>query len=121
MSMTRPIKSALPIIALPLYSVAGNAIAGTSVYVPSENLTKTVDQCLKDIEWIAQKTGFMVAQETLIDKNHVAGDFHADQKDAPLHFTAGCNSVSKTWGIAVSGMNIRQTFSQYQKFYALLP
>ena len=108
-------------VTVALWGVANSAIAGTSAYVTSGTLTKTVDQCLKDMKALAQKTGFTVAQETLIDKNGMAGDFHADKAGVPLHFTARCNSVSKTWGIAVSGINSDQTFSQYKKFYDLLP
>ena len=119
--MARAIKSVPSIIALLVYGVVGTAFAGTSAYVTSGTLTKTVDQCLKDMKSIAEKTGFTVAQETLIDKNGMAGDFHADKAGVPLHFTARCNSVSKTWGIAVSGINSDQTFSQYRKFYDLLP
>ena len=119
--MTRAIKSVPSIIALLVYGAAGTAIAGTSAYVTSGTLSKTVDQCLKDMKALAQKTGFTVAQETLIDKNGMAGDFHADKAEAPLHFTARCNSVSKTWGIAVSGIINDQTFLQYKKFYDLLP
>jgi hypothetical protein len=119
--MARATKSVPPIIALLVYGAAGTAIAGTSAYVTSGTLTQTVVQCLKDMKSTAEKTGFTVAQETLIDKNGMAGDFHADKAGAPLHFTARCNSVSKTWGIAVSGINNDQTFSQYKKFYDLLP
>lgn len=119
--MARAIKCILPIVALLVYGTASNAVAGTSAYVTSGNLTKTVEQCLKDMSVLAEKTGFTIAQETLMDKNGMAGDFHADKAGAPLHFTARCNSVSKTWGIAVSGINNDQTFSQYKKFYDLLP
>ena len=119
--MARAIKGIPSIIALLVCGAAGNAVAGTSAYVTSGTLTKTVDQCLKDMKSTAEKTGFTVAQETLIDKNGMAGDFHADKAGVPLHFTARCNSVSKTWGIAVSGINNDQTFSQYKKFYDLLP
>ena len=119
--MARATKSVLPIISLLVYGAAGNAIAETSAYVTSGTLTQTVVQCLKDMKSTAEKTGFTVAQETLIDKNGMAGDFHADKAGALLHFTARCNSVSKTWGIAVSGINNDQTFSQYKKFYDLLP
>ena len=119
--MARANKSVPTIIALLIYGAAGNAIAGTSAYVTSGTLTKTVDQCLKDMKSTAEKTGFTVAQETLIDKNGMAGDFHADKAGAPLHFTARCNSVSKTWAVAVSGTNSDQTFSQYKEFYDLLP
>jgi hypothetical protein len=119
--MTRAIKSILPILASLVCGAAGTAIAGASAYVTSGTMTKTVDQCLKDMKSIAEKTGFTVSRETLIDKNGMAGDFHADKAGVPLHFTARCNSVSKTWGIAVSGINNDQTFSEYKKFYDLLP
>jgi hypothetical protein len=119
--MARAIKCILPIIALLVHGAAGTAIAGTSAYVTSGTLTKTVDQCLKDLKSTGEKNGFTVAQETLFDKNGMAGDFHADKAGAPLHFTGRCNSVSKTWGIAVSGINNDETFSQYQKFFNLLP
>ena len=108
-------------VTVALCGVANSAVASTSAYVTSGTLTKTVDQCLDQMRSIAQKTGFTLAQETLIDKNGMAGDFHADKAGVPLHFTARCNSVSKTWGIAVSGINSDQTFSQYKKFYDLLP
>ena len=85
--MARAIKSVPPIITLLVYGAAGTAIAGTSAYVTSGTLTKTVVQCLKDMKSTAEKTGFTVAQETLFDKNGMAGDFHADKAGAQLHFT----------------------------------
>jgi hypothetical protein len=119
--MIKTINRSLLTVTVAVCSVTNSAVAGTSAYVTSGTLTKTVDQCLKDMKSIAEKTGFTVSQETLIDKNGMAGDFHADKAGAPLHFTARCNSVSKTWGIAVSGINNDETFSQYQKFFNLLP
>jgi hypothetical protein len=119
--MIRAINRSLLTVALVLYGVANSAVAGTSAYVTSGTLTKTVDQCLDQMRTIAQKTGFTVAQETLIDKNGMAGDFHADKAESPLHFTARCNSISKTWAVAVSGIDSDQAFSQYKKFYDLLP
>jgi hypothetical protein len=119
--MIKAINRSLLTVTVALCGVANSAVASTSAYVTSGTLTKTVDQCLDQMRSIAQKTGFTLAQETLIDKNGMAGDFHADKAGVPLHFTARCNSVSKTWGIAVSGINSDQTFSQYKKFYDLLP
>ena len=119
--MIKAINRSLLTVTVAVCSVTNSAVAGTSAYVTSGTLTQTVEQCLNQMRTIAQKTGFTVAQETLIDKNGMAGDFHADKAGAPLHFTARCNSVSKTWGIAVSGINNDQTFSQYKKFYDLLP
>ena len=119
--MTRAIRFCITATALTISAITGNAVASTSAYVTSGTLTKTVDHCLKDMKSTAEKTGFTVAQETLIDKNGMAGDFHADKAGAPLHFTGRCNSVSKTWGISVSGINNDETFSEYKKFYDLLP
>lgn len=119
--MIRAINRSLLTVTVALYGVAHSAVAGTSAYVTSGTLTKTVDQCLDQMRTIAHKTGFTIAQQTVMDRNGKAGDFHADQASASLHFTARCNSVSKTWGVAVSGLNSDQTFSQYKKFYDLLP
>jgi len=119
--MIKGINRSLLTVVLTLCGVISSAVAGTSAYVTSGTLTKTVDQCLDQMRSIAQKTGFTVAQQTVIDNNGKAGDFHADKANTSLHFTARCNSVSKTWAVAVSGINSDQTFSQYKKFYGLLP
>jgi len=86
-TMNRAIRFCITATALTISAITGNAVAGTSAYVTSGTLTKTVDQCLKDMKSTAEKTGFTVAQETLFDKNGMAGDFHADKAGAPLHFT----------------------------------
>jgi len=119
--MAKAIRHPFAVAVLVIATIESNAIAATSAYVTSGNLVKTVDQCLKDMRSIAEKSGFTVAQETLIDKNGMAGDFHADKANAQLHFTARCNSVSKTWAISVSGTNNDQTFAQFRNFYTILP
>lgn len=119
--MIKAINRSLLTVTVALYSVANSAVAGTSVYVTSGTLTQTVEQCLNQMRTIAQKTGFTDAQQTVMDKNGKAGDFHADQSSASLHFTARCNSVSKTWAVAVGGIDSDRTFTRYKKFYDLLP
>ena len=119
--MIKAINRSLLTVTVAVCSVTNSAVAGTSAYVTSGTLTQTVEQCLNQMRTIAQKTGFTDSQQTVMDRNGKAGDFHANQASASLHFTARCNSVSKTWGIAVSGINSDQTFSQYKKSYDLLP
>jgi len=119
--MIKAINRSLLTVTVALCGVANSAVASTSAYVTSGTLTKTVDQCLDQMRSIAQKTGFTLAQQTVMDNNGKAGDFHADQASTSLHFTARCNSVSKTWAVAVSGINSNETFIQYKKFYDLLP
>jgi hypothetical protein len=119
--MIKAINRSLLTVTVVVCSVTNSAVAGTSAYVTSGTLTQTVEQCLNLMSTIAQKTGFTIAQQTVIDKNGKAGDFHADQASGSHHFTARCNSVSKTWAVAVSGINSDQTFSQYKKLYDLLP
>ena len=55
-----------------------------------------------------------------MDANAKAGDFHADSTNGSMHFTARCNGVSETWGIAVSGTNANQTFAAFKKVAAVV-
>jgi hypothetical protein len=62
----------------------------------------------------AVKAGFSASQEVVMDKNGKAGDFHSESTNFSLHFTARCNSTSKTWGMALSGTDPNKTFSEFQ-------
>lgn len=108
-------------VALSFIAFASATHAKTSAYVTSGAMKATVQSCLSEMKAIAAQVGFTKGQEVLLDQNGGAGDFHGDSEDLKTHFTARCNAVTKTWGVAVSGGDGNQTFRQYQKLYPLLP
>lgn len=108
-------------VALAYLDLNGAALATTSAYVTSGTMATPVQSCLLKMKAIAGQVGFTKGQEVLLDPNGMAGDFHGDSADLKMHFTARCNAVTKTWGIAVSGGDGNQTFQQYQRLYPLLP
>jgi hypothetical protein len=99
----------------------GIAHAGTTAYVAGGLLSGSAETCLKDMKVAADKTGFSESQQILMDDNKKAGDFHANQKGSPLHFTARCNPVDGVWSIAVSGIDNQQTYEEFNKVFDAMP
>ncbi len=91
------------------------ALAGTSAYVTAGLLSGSVEKCLQDVIAAANKAGFTESQETLMDNDKKAGDFHADQKGSTLHMTARCGPPEGVWSIAVSGIDNEQTFKGHNE------
>ena len=116
MRMSRAFKIAMALALSPLLLEAvGKAVPRISTYVTSGTLSKTVPDCIAAMKTSALQTGFGASQEVVMDANGKAVDFHADNTNGSMHFTARCNSVSGTWGIALSGTNANQTFSAFRK------
>jgi hypothetical protein len=91
------------------------ALAGTSAYVTAGLLGGNIESCLKDMKTAADKAGFTESQETVMDDDKKAGDFHADQKGSPLHVTARCDPATGVWSIAVSGIDSQQTVNEFNR------
>lgn len=107
-----PVALAIPLSILPL-----NALAGTSAYVTGGLLKESMEECFKSIKGAADKSGFTEDQETILDDDKKAGDFHANQKGSPLHLTARCDPKEGVWSVAVSGIDNKQTLDGYNKFF----
>ena len=115
MLMSRVFRVAIALIACPiLIEAAGKAAPNISTYVTSGTLNKTVPACIESMKQSSQQTEFGASQEVVMDANGKAGNFHADSTNGSMHFTARCNSVSGTWGIAVSGTNANHTFAAFK-------
>ena len=120
--MTRAFKVTLVFLLSPLLlEAAGNAMPRLSIYVTSGTLNASVSTCIAAMtKTSALQTGFGASQEIVMDANGKAGDFHADNKNGSMHFTARCNSVSRTWGMAVSGRDANQTFAVFKNVADLI-
>ena len=119
--MTRAFKVTLVFLLSPLLlEAAGNAMPRLSIYVTSGALNTSVPTCLEAMKKSALQADFGASQEIVMDANGKAGDFHADNKNGSMHFTARCNSVSRTWGMAVSGRDANQTFAVFKNVADLI-
>ena len=119
--MHRRLKVALAFTMTPiLLEAAGNAMPRPQIYVTSGTLNASVPTCLEAMKKSALQADFGVFQEVVMDANGKAGDFHADNKNGSMHFTARCNSVSKTWGMAISGRDANQTFAVFKNVADLI-
>lgn len=113
--MSKHLQSTLVLLCAPMMlQAAARASPSVSTYVTSGTLTTSVVRCLDEMKGIAVGEGFTESQELLMDKNKNAGDFHSDNKSLSMHFTARCNNVSKTWGMAVSGIEAANTFAKFK-------
>jgi hypothetical protein len=92
-----------------------SAFAGTSAYVTAGLLSGGLEKCLQEVKAAANKAGFTESQETVMDDDKKAGDFHADQKGSTLHMTARCDPPEGVWSLAVSGIDNEQTFKGYNE------
>jgi len=113
MSRFAPFAIAL-LMSPPILEDTSSAFPRISTYVTSRTLSNSVPAWIDQMRSSAVKAGLTVSQEVVMDKNEKAGDFHSESKDFSLHFTARCNSTSKTWGIALSGTDPNKTFSEFQ-------
>mgnify|MGYP006277438929 FL=1 len=93
---------------------ASRAQPRLSTYVTSGTLNSSVETCLSQMKTAAIQAGITQAQQLLMDQNNKAGDFHSERFNPTLHFTARCNSVSKTWAAALSGTEANTTFTQFK-------
>jgi hypothetical protein len=105
------------LLAVSMGILPGEAIASTTAYVTGGLLKETMEECFKSIKSAADKSGFTEYQETLLDEDKKAGDFHADQKNSPLHLTARCDPQEGVWSAAVSGIDEDQTLEGYNSFF----
>ena len=105
------------VLAVALGAPTAGAMAGTTAFVTGGLLKQSMDECLKSMKSAANKSGFTEYQETLLDDNKKAGDFHADQKDSPLHVTARCDPQEGVWSVAISGVDTDQTLEGYKQFF----
>lgn len=121
MKMPRVLKVTLALMLSPiLLEAAGNALPRISTYVTSGTLNTSSPICLEAMKKSALQAEFGASQEVVMDTNGKAGDFHADNKNGSMHFTARCNSVSKTWGMAISGRDANQTFATFKNVADLI-
>jgi len=104
-------------LAISLGILPTDAMAGTTAYVTGGLLKETMEECFKSIKSAADKSGFTEYQETILDEDKKAGDFHADQKSSPLHLTARCDPREGVWSVAVSGIDEDQTLEGYNRFF----
>jgi hypothetical protein len=107
-------------VVLSLAAAAQDGVAGTMAFVTGGLLSGGVETCLKDIKAAAAKAGFTEFQETLFDDDKKAADFHADQKQSPLHLTARCDPKTGVWSVAVSGIDAEKTLEGYNRFFEAL-
>lgn len=98
-----------------------SAMAGTIAYVGGGLLSGSVEACLKNMKTAADKNGFTESQETIMSDNKKEGDFHADHKDSPMHFTGSCAPNAGVWSIGVSGIDNDKTFEMYGKVWKAIP
>jgi hypothetical protein len=98
----------------PILEDTSSAFPRISTYVTSGTLSTNAPACIDQMRSAAVKAGFSASQEVVMDKNGKAGDFHSESTNFSLHFTARCNSTSKTWGMALSGTDPNKTFSEFQ-------
>ena len=121
MQMPKLFKIVLALTLSPiLLEAAGSAVPRLSTYVTSGTLYTSTPICLEAMKKSAQKADFGASQEIVMDTNGKAGDIHADTQNGSMHFTSQCNSVSKTWGMAVSGNNSTKTFSAFMNIADLI-
>ena len=119
--MPRALKVTLALMLSPVaLEAAGNALPRLAIYVTSGTLNTSVAACLEAMKKSALQANFGASQEVVMDANRKAGDFHADNRNGSMHFTARCNSVSKTWGMAVSGRDANQTFAVFKNVADLI-
>jgi hypothetical protein len=114
----------LPACAITIALITGatqRAEAGTSAYVGGGLLSGTVESCIKNMKTAADNTGFTESQETVLSKDKRSGDFHADSKDSPLHFTATCDPATGIWAIAISGIDNSKTYESYLNVWKAIP
>ena len=97
------------------------ARAGTRSYVTGDLLSGDVQTCLNNMKLAADKAGFTEQQFKAISDNKKVGDFHADKKDTPLHFTGHCDPTNGVWAIGVSGIDDDQTFKAFTKVVDAYP
>ena len=97
------------------------AIASTTAYVGGGLLSGTVEACIKDMKTAADKNGFTESQETIMSDDKKSGDFHANHKDSPMHFTANCSPKAGVWSMSVSGIDNDMTFEMYGKVWDAIP
>jgi hypothetical protein len=97
------------------------AMAGTTAYVGGGLLSGSVEVCLKNMKTAADKNGFTESQETIMSDNKKEGDFHADHKDSPMHFTGSCAPNVGVWSIGVSGIDNDKTYEMYGKVWEAIP
>lgn len=102
-----------PMSALVMGVSASSALAGTVAFVGAGLLGGTMEACFKDMKVAADKTGFTESQQTLMDEDNKAGDFHASKKDSTLHVTARCDPARGVWAIAVSGIDPQEAVNAY--------
>lgn len=93
---------------------ASRAQPQLSTYVTSGTLNSSVETCLSQMKAAALQAGIAQAQQVLMDRNNKAGDFHSERLNPTLHFTARCNSVSKSWAAALSGTEANTTFTHFK-------
>ena len=106
---------------LALSTATSPSLAGTNAYVGSGLLSGSVEDCLKDMKGLADKTGFTEAQEVVMSNDKKSGDFHADKKDSSLHLVAKCDPATGVWALAVSGIDNQQTYDEFSKAFDALP
>ena len=97
------------------------AIASTTAYVGGGLLSGTVEACIKDMKMAADKNGFTESQETIMSDDKKSGDFHANHKNSPMHFTAFCSPKAGVWSMSVSGIDNDMTFEMYGKVLDAIP
>ena len=102
-----------PLTALAIGILPLNALAGTVAFVGAGLLGGSLESCFNDMKVAADKAGFTESQETFMDDDKKAGDFHAGKKDSPLHVTARCDPARGVWAIAVSGIDPQEAVSAY--------
>jgi hypothetical protein len=69
----------------------------------------------------ADKNGFKVSQETIMSDDKKSGNFHANHKDSPMHFTVICTPKAGAWSMDVSGIDNDMTFEMYRKVWDAIP